>query len=140
MLLEGKVVTVRHRAGDSVYHLLPGGGVSYRETLEQSLLREIKEETGLDARIGAPMLLSDTIDPHGSRHLVNITFAAEIVGGSITTDPDDDRVEAVDLFEPERLRSLDLRPPIADALLGWLEDGPSATAHYLGPLFTQGRR
>ena len=39
MLLDGKVVTVRHRAGNATYHLLPGGGVEYGETLADALLR-----------------------------------------------------------------------------------------------------
>jgi len=139
-LVDGQVVTVRHRAGDAVYHLLPGGGVRYRETLEESLLREVLEETGLMVRIGPPVLLSDTIDPKGRRHLVNITFAAEVIGGSITDQPLDERVEAVDLVDPATLRDLDLRPPIADALIEWLDAGQDAPARYLGPLFTLGSR
>lgn len=135
----GKAVTVRHRAGDLTYHLLPGGGVGYRETLEEALLREVLEETGLKVRIGKPLLLSDTIDPGGSRHLVNIVFAAEVVGGHITSHPQDKRVEAVDLFEPEELAELDLRPPISKNLARLIADGDEAQAAYLGPLFTAGK-
>ncbi len=35
IVLDDRVVLVRHRARDSSYHLLPGGGVDYRETLER---------------------------------------------------------------------------------------------------------
>lgn len=138
MLSAGRVVLVRHRAGDRTYHLLPGGGVDYRETLEVALVREIHEETGFQARIGRPLFINDTIAPHGRRHLVNITFAAEITGGSVTDSPEDDSVEAVELFAPEELRTLDLRPPIAEALIHALA-GETASMEYLGSLFTEGR-
>jgi len=137
MMHEGRVVVVRHRAGDRTYHLLPGGGVDYRETLETALLREIREETGFEARVGELLFVNDTIDPAGSRHVINITFRADIVGGSMTDSPDDGNVEAVELIEPELLPRLDLRPPMASALLDAINGRP--TMGYLGSLFTAGR-
>jgi len=139
MLMGDKVVTVRHRAGQAVYHLLPGGGVDYRETLEAALLREIREETGLEACIGVPLFISDTIDPRGSRHLVNITFAAEVVGGEITETPSDARVEAVDLVAVDALADLDLRPPLAHVIAEHLSAHTASPTRYLGPLFTEGK-
>lgn len=139
MMFRDKVVTVRHRAGDSVYHLLPGGGVDYRETLETALHREIEEETGLKVDLGEPLFINDTIDPEGSRHLVNITFFATVTGGAITDHPVDDRVEAVELVDPEDLNELDMRPPIAAELLEWIAASDKPSARYLGPVFTYGR-
>lgn len=138
IVIDGRVVLVRHRAGSSTYHLLPGGGVRHRETLEDALVREVAEETGLVVRMGRPLLISDTIDPHGQRHVVNLTFAADVVGGEITDTPADERVEAVDLVEPSSLSSLDLRPPFADALER-IVSGESVQAEYLGSLFSEGR-
>jgi len=137
MIVDGKVVLARHRAGAATYHLLPGGGVDYRETVEDALLREIAEETGLSARLVRPLFISDTIDPAGSRHLVNITFLAEVVGGAITADPQDDRVEAIDLVAPDDLGSLDLRPPIAVAIQRAVS-GDTPGCEYLGSLFVPG--
>lgn len=137
MLCDGKVVVVRHRAGSSTYHLLPGGGVNYRETLEQALLREVMEETGFEARVGDLLFVNDTIDPHGRRHVVNITFAAEITGGSVTDEPIDDNVEAVEFIDPARLVDLDLRPPMATALIAALAKG--SPLGYLGSLYTEDR-
>lgn len=140
ILLGGKVVLVRHRAGDSTYHLLPGGGVDYRESVEAALLREVREETGLQCRLIRPLFINDTIDPSGTRHVINLTFFAEATGGEITGSPEDRRVEAVDLLFPETLPSLDLRPPMAEAIVHAIDEGlEQAEARYLGPLFSMGR-
>ena len=138
MTMAGRVVLVRHRAGSSTYHLLPGGGVDYRETLAEALEREVKEETGLDIEVGRPLFLSDTIDPDGPRHVVNITFAAEVIGGEVAREPADSRVVAVDLVEPDRLTRLDLRPPMAGELVDALRTG-EPRLQYLGSLFTMDR-
>jgi len=135
MLLDGKIVVVRHRARYSTYHLLPGGGVNYRETLEDAVVREVVEETGLHVEVGRPVLISDTIDPNGSRHVVNITFLATVVGGEVTETPEDPRVEAVEFFDVASLAHLDLRPPLAEAIAAILGDDDEP-ARYLGSLFT----
>jgi len=138
IVLDGRVVLVRHRAGSSTYHLLPGGGVDYRETLEHAVIREVLEETGLEVSLGPLLFASDTIDPGGSRHVINLTFVATVVGGDITDSPEDERVEAVDLVAPSALSALDLRPPMADAIQSVLR-GEFTESGYLGSLFSEGR-
>ncbi len=135
MILDGKLVLVRHRAGDRSYHLLPGGGVEPGESLQDALIREVSEETGLRYRLVKPLFISDTIAPDLTRHVVNLTFLAEVTGGTITPNPDDPRVEAVDLVDPAQVPSLDLRPPIADELVAAIASGFTGEARYLGSLW-----
>lgn len=138
MLLDNRVVLVRHRKAGASYYLLPGGGVEYGESLSDALRREVLEETGLAITVGQPLLINDTIDPEASRHLVNITFSAEITGGEITVPADDVRVEGVETVDPAALSGLDLRPPIAAELRDVLTRSETAPVTYIGPRFIPG--
>lgn len=128
------VVVVRHRKDDKTYHLLPGGGVDWGETLAEALVREVAEETGLAVDVQDLVIVNDTISPDGARHVVNMTFRANVVGGDITSEPADQRVEAVELIRPERLRGLDLRPPISGPIMIALE-AAEVSGTYIGSVF-----
>jgi 8-oxo-dGTP diphosphatase len=134
--LEGGIVLVRHVKYDTAYHLLPGGGVEAGESIDKALHREVLEETGLLCDIVAPLFISDSIDPDGGRHMVQLTFLARIVGGDLTTRPDDPAVVSVEVVEPEDLSTLDLRPPMAEALYDASLDSFDVAARYLGALWT----
>lgn len=49
---DGRVLLNRCRRGDgSVYYDLPGGGQHQYESMEQAVLREVREEAGIEVRI-----------------------------------------------------------------------------------------
>jgi len=86
---QGKIVVIRRRNEPfKGYYALPGGIVEYGETVEEAVLREVKEETGLDVEIHKLVgVYSDPgRDPRG--HFVSICFITIPVGGELKAGSD----------------------------------------------------
>ena len=99
----GKVLLIRRR-NEPLGWALPGGFVEYGETVEESVRREMKEESGLDlAHLRQFHVYSDPArDPRG--HCVSVVFTADGVGTPVAGD------DAADwrLVDPVDAPSLDL--------------------------------
>jgi 8-oxo-dGTP diphosphatase len=85
---DGRVLIVR-RARPPAHGLytLPGGGVELGETLEQAVIREVREETALDIApvdlVGYRQAIGRDGAGRVERHFVILPFAARFIGGEI---------------------------------------------------------
>jgi ADP-ribose pyrophosphatase YjhB (NUDIX family) len=84
----GRVALVRSSNPRHVPALwwLPGGGIDFGEAPEDTLIREFREETGLD--VNNPQLIGVTSDvrrrDNGDKiHTVRIIFSVDLAGGEL---------------------------------------------------------
>lgn len=95
----------------------PGGLVETGERLEEAAVREVREETGLDVEIVAPIDRAEVIrrDAAGKveRHYVIMVFAGRYISGEARAGDDADAVAWVDLSQ---LDGYELTPDTARIL------------------------
>ena len=77
LLVEQKVTESQDRGWS-----LPGGGLEFGESIEDCLIREILEETGLEVAVQELLYVCDRIQD--GRHMVHLTFLLKRLGGKLT--------------------------------------------------------
>jgi 8-oxo-dGTP diphosphatase len=88
--------------GDEPRWTLPGGGVELHESVEEAVVRELREETGYDVRVGALRTVDTYVIPAGRRlngsprpmKAVRVLFDATIEGGELTHEVEGSTDEA----------------------------------------------
>lgn len=108
---DGRVLMIRR--SDNGRWALPGGGHELGESISDTVVREVREETGIEAEvIGLSGIYTDPghvmlYDDGEARQQFSICFRARPVGGEVRTSNETTEVRWV---EPADLRDLDVHP------------------------------
>ena len=87
IIKDGKILLSKQWDGYDI----PGGGVDLGETTEEAVRREVKEETGLDVKVGQIVFCGDSFfklpfyDDQYVQSLL-LYYLCEVTGGEISTD------------------------------------------------------
>ncbi|MBI3890897.1 MAG: NUDIX domain-containing protein [Candidatus Wallbacteria bacterium] len=127
----GRVLVVRHRKAGSDYHLLPGGGVEFGEGVAEALVREVREETGLEIEVGRLLGTTETIYPDGERHILHLIFHAERWTGNLRPGPEGERVQEARWLDTKDWYDLPFLPDVRDYLLEQLQSGFELPARHV---------
>ena len=117
---DGKVLLCRAKGGRSTY--LPGGHIEFGETGRTALVREIREELGVDSAAGAFLgALENSFLQNGKPHAeINLVYELNLAEG---TDADcirsqEDWIEFI-WHDLDDLDSANLLPEAFRTLSGW---------------------
>jgi len=92
LLIDNRLLLVNAwGGGKSDLLCAPGGGVEPHSSLEDNLIREFHEETGLQIAVGAPCLVNEFHSRERDFHQVDVYFRVSLISGDPTapwTDPE----------------------------------------------------
>jgi len=118
LIHQGKVLLIR-RGKEPLQGrwVVPGGTVEVGETLEEALVREVKEETGLVVRPLEVVTVLDRIERDGDAvryHYVIVDYLCDYVSGTPQAASD---AAAVAFVAPEELPRYNVPPKALEAIL-----------------------
>lgn len=131
VIVEGdKILLLDQDVEDSRSWSLPGGTLEEGETLNDALIREMKEETGLDTELEKLLYICDHITEKG--HIVHVTFKVRVAGGElgkVTEGLDTNKIRGVQFAEIAKLTELGFSKKFQDIV----ENDFPGSGSYMGP-------
>jgi len=127
---QGRILLVKRR--DNTLWALPGGGHDIGETIEQTAVREVKEETGLDVAVTG--LTGVYTNPahvvaftNGEvRQQFSLCFTTALLGGELAIDHESTDIAWTD---PADIHALSMHPSMRLRITHYLDQRPTP---YLG--------
>ncbi|GAA4408980.1 hypothetical protein GCM10023187_31570 [Nibrella viscosa] len=105
--IEGdRLLMVRHRGigPTDTFWCPPGGGSQFNETAHEALIREFKEETGLDIRVGDLLFVNEFMHP--PLHALELFFSVQATGGQLRQGFDPEMSLDGQIIEEVRLMTI----------------------------------
>jgi len=114
---KGVLLVKRHKEPDKGRWSLPGGGVEIGETQEQALMREVREETGVESRPIQLVGTADIIIPDSAGLIEYHYIVNQYLVRALTEDTKPEVPEAeVGWFRPDALPKERMNPRVFDFL------------------------
>lgn len=121
--IEGKLLLVKKPDGVGPYtgmYLTPGGGVKMGEAIDDAVVRELYEETGVKVTNLKRVAFDDAVAQNWQgveTHYIMLLYTGDYISGDLKpTQGDDDNLEIINWFTVEEVKRLPLSPPLTKLL------------------------
>jgi 8-oxo-dGTP diphosphatase len=114
-----RVLLVRKDRGPwSGHWAVPGGRVEMGERLADAAIREVREETGLDVRLGPVIWTGEVIDSEvpPQWHFVLVDYVGFVLGGDLIAGDDAAEARWVTIDEARQLTLIPTMPALFERL------------------------
>ncbi|MGV3559858.1 NUDIX domain-containing protein [Larkinella arboricola] len=113
LLIENNHVLLMHyRYGETDVFGLPGGNPDKGETLNQTVIRELQEELGVEVEIGPVAFFGEVMMPESKEDVLHVLFLGQLIGGIPRLNPAETSALAVAWKPISELATLNLYPNV----------------------------
>ena len=113
IIRNGKLLLIHRQKPGRDYYVLPGGGVELEESFEETCIREVKEETGLDVLALRLVSRYITLEKEENYYFTKVTPAEPVLGGAEAERQSPQDSYTFLWVEAAQLESLNLLPGVA---------------------------
>ncbi len=113
IIRNGKLLLIHRQKPGRDYYVLPGGGVDLEESFEETCIREVKEETGLDVLALCLVSRYITLEKEENYYFTKVTPAEPVLGGAEAERQSPEDSYTFLWVEAAQLESLNLLPGVA---------------------------
>ncbi len=138
LIKEGKILLLRSKYSSGEFYLLPGGGIEGTESLEETAVREVKEETNYDIKIEKLLYLQEWIEKDRGKNVLSVIFLGKIISGKEThlLDPclASGHIKGIEWVEINKLHEIEFHPKeIVHLLQKDYKNGFKSSGIYIKP-------
>lgn len=120
VIKDKNILLIKRIKKERTYYVIPGGGLEKNETLEEGVIREVKEELGITVSVGN---LIGTDDFQNTRHyFFDCTYQSGILGTGTGPEYTDPNYEGEGQYIPiaiplAKLEEIELIPSVIKSLI-----------------------
>jgi len=130
---ENKVLLIKQRKKSREYWLVPGGGVDFGETIEQSAKREFIEETGLDVDVKELLFSCETIGGK-DRHIIHLFFKGEILSGDLRLGEEENLID-LKFIDIDEFNNIIIYPNVKEKIIDSIKNKTFVPCHIHGNIW-----
>ncbi len=129
---DGKILVLAYDYPGGRIHALPGGNIENDESPEGTIIREYREELGLEIAVGRLLYVGE-MSAHGKiEHTLHLVFLGAIISGIPCIDPQHTKATDWLWLDTDRLAKVALYPAFNRAVMEGLDNDRPEGARYLG--------
>ena len=130
---EEGILLIKHKKGNDEYWLVPGGGVDFGETMEESAKREFLEETGLNVDVGRLLFTCETIGG-ANRHIIHFFFEGKVISGDLRLGEEENLIE-LKYVKIDRIPYIRLYPKVGEKIVDSINNNEFIPHHIHGNIW-----